>query len=81
MYSCGVNYSAVRERSPFHVAREAARAGARRASLREPTSVRNAVSVIVVGTALVVIAGIAMRVLDHSEYRTPAVASGGRSRR
>jgi voltage-gated potassium channel Kch len=37
--------------------------------MREPTSVRNAVSVIVVGTAIVVVAGgLLMRLLDHSEY-------------
>jgi voltage-gated potassium channel len=37
--------------------------------MREPTSVRNAVSVIVVGTAMVVVASaVLMRVLDRSEY-------------
>jgi hypothetical protein len=36
--------------------------------LREPVSVRNAANVIVVATALVVVAsGIAMRLLDHEE--------------
>jgi voltage-gated potassium channel len=37
--------------------------------LREPASVRNAANVIVVATAVVVVGGgVAMRVLDHSEY-------------
>ena len=37
--------------------------------LREPPSVRNAVGVIVVATALVVVgSGILMRLLDHGEY-------------
>jgi len=37
--------------------------------LRDPVSVRGAVSVIVVATAVVVVGGgVAMRVLDHSEY-------------
>jgi voltage-gated potassium channel len=39
--------------------------------LREPLSVRGAVSVIVVATAVVVVGGgVAMRVLDHSEYES-----------
>jgi voltage-gated potassium channel len=39
--------------------------------LREPVSVRGAVGVIVVATAVVVVGGgVAMRVLDHSEYRS-----------
>jgi voltage-gated potassium channel len=38
--------------------------------LREPASVRNAVSVIVVATAVVVVlGGVLMRVLDHTEYK------------
>ena len=37
--------------------------------MREPASVRNAASVIVTATAAVVVAGgVAMRILDHSEY-------------
>jgi hypothetical protein len=37
--------------------------------LSEPVSVRNAANVIVVATAVVVIAGgVAMRVFDHEEY-------------
>jgi voltage-gated potassium channel len=37
--------------------------------LREPVSVRNAANVIVVATAVVVVAGgVGMRVLDHDEY-------------
>jgi voltage-gated potassium channel len=37
--------------------------------LHEPVSVRNAANVIVVATAVVVVAsGVAMRVLDHEEY-------------
>ena len=37
--------------------------------LREPVSVRNAANVIVVATAVVVVAGgVGMRVLDHEEY-------------
>ena len=37
--------------------------------LREPVSVRNAASVIVVATLLVVVAsGVAIRILDHHEY-------------
>jgi voltage-gated potassium channel len=37
--------------------------------LREPPSVRNAANVIVVATAtVVVVSGVLMRVLDHSEY-------------
>jgi voltage-gated potassium channel len=37
--------------------------------LREPASVRNAANVIVVATAVVVVAGgVGMRVLDHDEY-------------
>ena len=37
--------------------------------LREPVSVRNAVSVIVVTTLVIVVAGgVAMRILDHHEY-------------
>ena len=43
--------------------------------LREPGSVRNAANVIVVATATVVgVAGVLMRVLDHSEY--PNVGRG-----
>jgi len=43
--------------------------------LREPVSVRNAASVIVVATATVVVAGgVLMRVLDRSEY--PSVGRG-----
>jgi hypothetical protein len=39
--------------------------------LREPVSVRNAASVIVVTTLVIVVAGgVAMRILDHHEYRT-----------
>jgi voltage-gated potassium channel len=39
--------------------------------LHEPVSVRNAANVIVVATAVVVVAsGVAMRVLDHEEYPT-----------
>jgi len=39
--------------------------------LREPLSVRNAVNVIVVGTAMVVVASaLLMRLLDHGEYST-----------
>jgi voltage-gated potassium channel len=39
--------------------------------LRDPLSVRGAVSVIVVATAVVVVGGgVAMRVLDHSEYES-----------
>jgi voltage-gated potassium channel Kch len=38
-------------------------------ALREPASVRNAASVIVVATLLVVVAGgVAIRILDHHEY-------------
>ena len=37
--------------------------------LREPVSVRNAASVIVVATVAVVVAGgVAIRILDHHEY-------------
>jgi len=37
--------------------------------LREPVSVRNAASVIVVATLVIVVAGgIAIRILDHHEY-------------
>ena len=37
--------------------------------LREPVSVRNAASVIVVTTlAIVIVGGVAMRILDHHEY-------------
>jgi len=37
--------------------------------MREPASVRNAAGIIVTATALVVVlGGVAMRVLDHSEY-------------
>jgi voltage-gated potassium channel len=43
--------------------------------MREPVSVRHAASVIVGGTALVVLAsGVAMRLLDHEEY--PNVTRG-----
>jgi voltage-gated potassium channel len=43
--------------------------------LRQPVSVRNAANVIVVATAIVVVAGgVAMRVLDHDEY--PSVWRG-----
>jgi len=39
--------------------------------LRDPVSVRGAVSVIVVATAVVVVGGgVAMRLLDHSEYES-----------
>jgi len=39
--------------------------------LRDPVSVRGAVSVIVVATAVVVVGGgVAMRLLDHSEYKS-----------
>ena len=37
--------------------------------LREPVSVRNAASVIVVTTlAIVIVGGVAMRIIDHHEY-------------
>jgi voltage-gated potassium channel Kch len=43
--------------------------------LREPVSVRNAANVIVVATAMVVVVGgVLMRLLDHSEY--PSVGRG-----
>src|SRR5262245_28830311 len=43
--------------------------------LREPVSVRNAANVIVVATAMVVVAGgVLMRVLDDSEY--PSIGRG-----
>jgi voltage-gated potassium channel Kch len=39
--------------------------------LREPPSVRTAASVIVTATAVVVVAsGVAMRLIDHSQYKT-----------